>query len=227
MAEDSGDAKKVNVGAQALAAVLVVAGTGGALWAQDRFQGGPHEPGPAGCSSSRTGAPTQYVSGLELCEALNRPDLPALLGTPQERADTAVGGDGEFTSPGGTKVYTPEATVGLETYSVQLSALSDGLPVSRTVGVRGDGAEPRSVLGHPAALYSDRTVALSFSLGGGRAEAGQGGVARCLMVAGDEKDGGASYELVIWRQDGMTPDDAALFRVAERVLPTVPGWTGG
>jgi hypothetical protein len=46
------------------------------------------------------------------------------------------------------------------------------------------------------------------------------------MVAGDEKDGGASYELVIWRQDGVTPDDAALFRVAEQVLPTVPGWTG-
>ncbi|MDQ1034149.1 hypothetical protein QFZ75_000565 [Streptomyces sp. V3I8] len=225
MAEDSGDfGKRVNVGAQALAAVLVVGGIGGVLWAQNTFQGGAYEAAPATCSDSRTGAPSKYVSGPELCEALNRPDLPTLLGTPKERAYTAVGGDSTVTFAGGTKTATPEATVGLETYSVQLSALDNGLSVARSVRLMGDGAEPKSVLGHPAALYSDRTIALSF--GGDRSEAGQGGVARCLMVAGDEKDGGASYELVIWRQDGVTPDDAALFRVAEQVLPTVPGWTG-
>ncbi|MFD4624495.1 hypothetical protein [Streptomyces sp. NPDC058475] len=36
-----------------------------------------------------------------------------------------------------------------------------------------------------------------------------------------------SFEVVIWRQDEVPPDDAALLRVAEQVLPTVPGWTAG
>ncbi|MFJ3952124.1 DUF6215 domain-containing protein [Streptomyces libani] len=33
--------------------------------------------------------------------------------------------------------------------------------------------------------------------------------------------------LSLWRADGMVPDDAVLLRVAEKVLPTVPGWAAG
>jgi hypothetical protein len=85
------------------------------------------------------------------------------------------------------------------------------------------------VLGHPAVVYSDRTIALSFNLGTGKgkADSAPGGIARCLLVARDAKDGGGYYEVSIWRQDFAMPDDAALFRVAEKVLPTVPGWTAG
>jgi len=46
-----------------------------------------------------------------------------------------------------------------------------------------------------------------------------------LVVAPDVKDGGGSYELSIWRQDNVRPDDTALLRVAQQVLPTIPGWT--
>ncbi|MFJ1531234.1 hypothetical protein ACIOFV_22890 [Streptomyces mirabilis] len=53
-------------------------------------------------------------------------------------------------------------------------------------------AQKRTVLGHPAVLYSDRTIAI-----------------------------------VIWRQDSVVPDDAALLSVAEKVLPTIPGWGNG
>jgi hypothetical protein len=45
------------------------------------------------------------------------------------------------------------------------------------------------------------------------------------VVAQNAKDGGGSFEIAVWRQDAMPPDDAALLRVAEEVLPRIPGWT--
>jgi hypothetical protein len=36
-----------------------------------------------------------------------------------------------------------------------------------------------------------------------------------------------TVEIVIRRQDDVPPDDAALLRVAEQVLPTIPGWPAG
>lgn len=30
--------------------------------------------------------------------------------------------------------------------------------------------------------------------------------------------------MAVWRQDSVTPDDTALLRAAEQVLPSVPGW---
>ncbi|WP_329453127.1 hypothetical protein OG894_03755 [Streptomyces sp. NBC_01724] len=44
-------------------------------------------------------------------------------------------------------------------------------------------------------------------------------------MARDAKDSGGSFEVVLWRADGVVPDEAVLLRVAEKVLPTVPGWT--
>ncbi|GAA3766917.1 hypothetical protein ACFS5L_23210 [Streptomyces phyllanthi] len=57
--------------------------------------------------------------------------------------------------------------------------------------------------------------------------AGPVGIARRLLVAKDAKDGGGSFEVVVWRQDDVPLDDTALLRVAEKVLPTVPGWSVG
>ncbi|MFF7190678.1 hypothetical protein ACFZAR_36935 [Streptomyces sp. NPDC008222] len=45
-------------------------------------------------------------------------------------------------------------------------------------------------------------------------------------MAQDAKDRGSSFEGSLWRADGWVPDDAVLLRVAEKVLPTVPGWAG-
>ncbi|GAA3390009.1 DUF6215 domain-containing protein [Streptomyces roseoviridis] len=129
---------------------------------------------------------------------------------------------------GGGRIPTPSGAVDLPTYSVRLSVSYDRLPVARLGRLLGNTVEPTKVLGRTALFYSDRTLAFRAPLGGGKAETTTGGIARHLLVAKDPKDGGGSYELVIWRQDqGIPVDDAALVRLAERVLPTVPGWTTG
>jgi len=221
------DAKKsMNAGAQAVAAVVVVGGVLGGMWALGEAGGNTATDGPAVCSASHTRLPAKYVSGAQLCKALNRPDLPMLLGTPAEQAETASGGGGWTTLAGGTKIATPDATVKLKTYSVQLSASYDHLPVAQMADLLGTRAEKKTVLGHPAVLYSDQTISLTFD--GSKLGTGPGGgIARCLMVARDVKDGGGSFEVAIWRQDAVPPDDAALFRIAEEALPRIPGWTAG
>ncbi|MGW0970552.1 DUF6215 domain-containing protein [Streptomyces sp. NPDC002516] len=221
-----GSKRGLNAGVQAVAAVVLVAGVTGGIWGLSRVlpNGGGGADDPARCSD-RLGTPSpKHVSGDQLCQALNRSDLPVLLGTPDEHAQTADGDDSVITLDGGTKIASPEASVTLKTYSVKLTASEDRLSVAQGLDLLPK-AEPRQIAGHPAILYSDRTIALSF--GSGKAESGPGGVARSLLVAKDAKGGGGSFEISVWRQDGVTPDDAALFRVAELVLPTVPGWTSG
>ncbi|MFF6782843.1 DUF6215 domain-containing protein [Streptomyces sp. NPDC012510] len=216
-----------STGAQVFAAVAAVGALVGGMWyLPDILDQTPSTLGPAACSSSddASPAPRGKVSGARLCTALNRPDLPKLLGTPTEQAVSASGSERESTWAGGTKTVTPEATVELQTYSVELSASHDDLPVAEMAEYLDHTAQTKTVLGHPAVLYSGRTISISFRLDGSDANSGPGGVARRLLVAGDPKDNGDTYELVIWRQDALTPDDQALFRVAEKVLPTLPGW---
>jgi hypothetical protein len=220
--------KGARAGVQAVAAVVLVAGVIGGIWGYAKaFPQKAAGSEPATCSVSHThdSLPAKYVSGAELCKALNRSDLPTLLGTPKEHAENADGNESWLTLAGGTKIATPEANVQLATYSVKLSASYDDLPVADAIGYLGQTAEAKTVLGHPAVLYSDRTIA--FTLNGGKADTGPGGIARRLLVASDVKDGGGSFEVDIWRQDEVPPDDTALLRVAERVLPTIPGWTAG
>ncbi|MFE4702176.1 DUF6215 domain-containing protein [Streptomyces sp. NPDC056738] len=221
-----GSRRGLNAGVQAVAAVVLVAGVSGGIWGISRIlpNSGGGADDPVRCSDRLSTPPPKRVSGVQLCQALNRADLPVLLGTPDERARTADGDDSWITLDGGTKIASPEANVTLKTYSVKLSASDDRLSVSQGLDLLPK-AEPRQILGHPAVLYSDRTIALS--LGSGKAESGPGGAARSLLVAKDPKGGGGSFEISVWRQDGVAPDDAALFRVAELVLPTVPGWKSG
>ncbi|MCX5011310.1 DUF6215 domain-containing protein [Streptomyces sp. NBC_00555] len=174
--------------------------------------------------------PAGYVSGAPLCTALNRPDLRVLLGTAEEHALGADGGVSWFSPVGGAgKIATPQAKVPLQTYSVQLSASYDRLPVAETADLLGFTAQRTTVLGRPAVLYSDRTIGITLNFNGGKTSTGTGpgGIARSLVVAKDAQDGGGSFEVVIWRQDGRLPDDTALFRTAEQALPTIPGWTAG
>jgi hypothetical protein len=222
-----GSGKEMGTGAQVFSAVATVGMIVGAMWfLPEVLDHTPESVGPAVCSSSddASPAPRGKVSGAQLCTALNRSDLPKLLGTPTEQAVTASGSESESTWASGTKTVTPEATVELETYTVELSASYEDLPVAEAVGYLGAGAETRTVLGRPAILYSGRTIGISFRLDGSDPQSGPGGVARQLLVATDPKDSGSTFELVIWRQDSQIPDDEALFRVAEKVLPTIPGW---
>jgi len=221
--------KAMNAGAQVIAAIVVVGGLTGLVWALNLDSKASADRGPATCTATHDTKPSKGVSGAELCTVLNRPDLPVLLGTPDEYVETADGNESTSTSADGTKSTTPEADVNLTTYSLRLSASVGDFGVADLAGFLGAGTQRKTVLGHPAVVYSDRTMALSFNLGSGKgkADTSPGGIARSVLVARDAKDGGGYYEVSIWRQDFQTPDDAALIRVAEKVLPTVPGWTAG
>lgn len=127
--------------------------------------------------------------------------------------------------PHGKEVFNPSARVEFGTYTVTLSATYDRFPVAGSAAFLGNGARQRTVLGRPAVVYSDRTISISFRLDGSDTDSGPGVPARALTVARDAKDSGGSFEVVLWRADGVVPDEAVLLRVAEKVLPTVPGWT--
>ncbi|MFH8697905.1 DUF6215 domain-containing protein [Streptomyces chartreusis] len=218
--------KGANVWGQAVAAVAMVTALGGGLWAYGQTTESNGGPPPATCSDETPGKPTGRVTGAQLCEALLRPDLAELLGTPAEDAKTASGSDGSVGLSGGKDIPMPSAEVQFDTYTVTLSATYDDLPVAGSRTLLRD-AEQRTVLGRPAVLYSDRTIRIAFRLDGGDADSGPGVPLRSLMVAKDAKDGGGSFDVTLWRADGMVPDDAVLLRLAEKVLPTVPGWTAG
>lgn len=210
-----------SAGAQTAAAVVLVAVVVGGMWGPGIFRQQPADSEPATCSSTHDTLASQYVSAAQLCAALNRPDPPTLLETPEDHTRTAGGNGDWITLAGGARTAAPEANVVLQTYSVKLSASYDHLPVTQAADPPGDTGQTRTVLGHPAVLYSDRTIALTFT--GSRTTTGPGNIARRLLVARNAKDGGGSFEIVIRRQDDMLPDDAALVRVAEKVLPTIPG----
>ncbi|MGW2614181.1 DUF6215 domain-containing protein [Streptomyces sp. NPDC001500] len=224
--------KGPNPWAQAIAALVVVGALGGALFVLQKNDAKAADK-PAACSpdeadekAAAAAKAAHRVSGTQLCTALNRADLPTLLGTPRERAVTAYGSDGSVGTGGGKQIPTPEATVQLDTYTVKLSRSYDRLPIAGMADLLSE-AQTKTVAGHPAVLYSTQTIAIRFNLGGGKSESGPGGIARALVIAPDAKDRGGSYELTIWRQDRMRPDDTALLRIAQQVLPTVPGWTTG
>ncbi|MFF3314949.1 DUF6215 domain-containing protein [Streptomyces sp. NPDC003035] len=217
---------------QAVAAVVLIAALGAGVLLFPDSSSPVSGPQPVTCSGSEsetapaeTGKAPQRVSGAQLCEALHRPDLAELLGTPGDTPKSASGGSSTFKPVGGKEVITPSARVELGTYTVTLSAASDGLAVAGSAAYLGPGAQERTVLGRPAVFYAERTLSISFRLDGGDARGGPGVPARALSVARDPKDSGGSFDLAIWREDGGWPDDAALLRVAEKVLPTIPGWS--
>lgn len=218
--------KGMNEWGQALFALVLVGGLA-ALLLSGTFQQKSSDPDPAACDATDGTRPSKPVSGMQLCTALNRADLPTLLGTPTEYAMTASGKEIMSKWADGERTVSPEAEIQLATYSVKLSTSDDDIPVAEMAGFLGSSVQNRTIGGHPALLYSDRTSSLKFNLGGGKVDTGPGGIARSLLVAKDSKDGGGFYEVTIWRQDDVVPDDFALLRIAETVLPTVPGWTAG
>lgn len=218
--------KRINAGVQAGAAIALCVGALGVMWGLGVF-GKPPADAPAkaaACDAPKAGDAPEYPA---LCAALNRRDLPQLLGTPTEVALLADSAGGSFTYADGTKgPNTAAAEVQFQTYDVRITddqdlSLKDFADTFTELST-----SPTSVLGHAALTYSDHTMAISFN-GGKTSSSESGGIARHLVVAKSSKPGGGSYEIDVWRQDGQTPDDAALFRVAAKVLPATPGWVTG
>ncbi len=236
--------KKPNAFAQASLAVGLFAVIGGALWIEGKLP----EDGAAATGVSRPAAcrldedeklPSAYratpeaVTGEDLCRALNRPELPELLGTPTERSVYASGTNN--TAPlTDRKVAQPEARVEFDTYTVELSATYNKLTVDQYQAMTAyrDDADLRklTVLGRPALFTSDHMMQIQIDLGSGGGTGGpveQGPLARTLTVAFDPKDRGGSYDLTVWSESGALPDDNALLGIAEAVLPALTQGTPG
>lgn len=235
MSEDTMTITKGAAIGQGLMAVGLIAAMGIGLWVTEVAGNSSSEPKPATCSHglpektpekpAESAVEAGHVSGAQLCAALLRPDLADLLGTPGEVAKSANGSGSTFKPAGGDKeIHTPSGEVELETYTVHLRASYDRLTVATVAKFLGDGTPPQTVLDRPATFYSDRTLSISFNLDGSNASSGSGVPTRTLVVARDPQDGSGSYELTLWRSDGEVPDDAVVLRVAEKVLPTIPGW---
>ncbi|MFF9858707.1 DUF6215 domain-containing protein [Streptomyces tendae] len=227
--------KEPNAWGQAVAAVAVFAALGAALWL------GPHllpsdddAPRAASCAGGEDEElPGAYrrtpraVTGDELCNALNRPDLAQLLGTPAETATVVSGTSGTAPLTDG-KVAQPEAEVQFDTYTVNVSVTYNELSIAQYVKLMEYGEETDvrklSVLGRPAVLASDHTMKIEINFGGGGSggPVEQGPLARTLSVALDAKDRGGYYDITVWSTSGALPDDSALLDIAEKVLPTIP-----
>ncbi|MEU9046158.1 MULTISPECIES: DUF6215 domain-containing protein [unclassified Kitasatospora] len=190
----------------AVASVLAF-GTVAALWGLGVLK---ENRTPATCSGPGPNDPAAAYQAL--CAALNRPDLPTLLGTPDDHVSTAQPG----TFANGVamaEVRLQRSVVGVSDSQTSVWSMADTQQFH---------AERATVLGHPAVTYSGHALKLFPSNG---KSGGDGPVTRNIVVAWDPKDpGGRAYEFTVFRQDGQAPDDAALRRVAETVLPTLPGW---
>ncbi|MBV6698211.1 hypothetical protein KV557_13855 [Kitasatospora aureofaciens] len=173
---------------------------------------------PAVCNPPKATDAPEYPA---LCAALNRPDLPVLVGVPSEHVVNAYSSGGQVTSAAGTKETEASAQVQLGSVYLQVSDNRD-LSVQSFDDFLRPRPVPGSLLGHPSVTYLDRTTSIVFK--GATASSGTGGIARHLVVAKGAKAEGGSYEIAVWRQDDATPDDAILLRVAEAVLPALPGW---
>lgn len=225
-------AKTVSAWKQVVAALVLVPALGIGLWkvqsssADDSASPGGARPAPcSGPDSAREHAAGQISAG-QLCAALNRRDLPDLLGTPTEVVRAASSNGGAFTFAGGRKVANPSARIQLDTYTLTLQATYDRMPVAESAMLLGKGARRQQVLGRTAVLYSDRTISLRIQVAGGASRSQPGVPERSLVIALDAEDSGGSLELSLWREDGMVPDDDVLLAVARTVLPTIPGWAG-
>ncbi|MFA3876371.1 DUF6215 domain-containing protein [Streptomyces sp. MMCC 100] len=227
--------KEPNAWGQAFAAVAVFAALGAAAWLGPELlpseahgtpqavscPGGQETELPSAYKTSRT------VTGAELCEALDTPDLARLLGTPAETATGASASNDTAPLTDG-KVAQPEAEVRFDTYTVHVSATYNHLSIAQYVKLMEFGDEidvkKLQVLGRPAVFSSDHTMQFEIDLGsggsGGPVE--QGPLARTLAVALDAKDHGGYYEITVWSTSGAFPDDAALLDITEKVLPAVP-----
>ncbi|MFJ7245730.1 DUF6215 domain-containing protein [Kitasatospora sp. NPDC098652] len=168
----------------------------------------PH-PAPARCPQTAAGDP---AGDPAFCAALNRRDLPELLGTPGDQA--AEAGRGVVLDDDRKDA---RAEVRLRDTVVSLSESS------RSAWSVGSSEHPGNtrvtVLGHPAATTEGMTVTFFGPKNGTSPRS------RNLVVAKDPKDGdGRAFEIAIFRPDGGAVEDAVVQRVAEAVLPNLPGW---
>ncbi|MFE0458859.1 DUF6215 domain-containing protein [Kitasatospora sp. NPDC058965] len=222
---EPGEEPGMRVGLQVVAALALggVVAAGLVLLQQQQAATGR----PARAASCKAAEPDDSPRYPALCAALNRADLPALVGAPTDRVTVAGPGVGHWTGSDGTKHVVHSAEVQIGQVSVRLTD-EDELDVTDAEIIGSAPHHRTPVLGHLSTTYETKTIGFTLSLGGGRSAApAPGGVAHSLVI-GKHPDGrGGTYEFAIWRQDDLPPDEATLYRIAEAVLPTLPGWVAG
>ncbi|MFF7992977.1 DUF6215 domain-containing protein [Kitasatospora xanthocidica] len=194
-------------GLQLLAAVGLVGAVVAGLWGLSLLETStkPAEK-PAECAAAKPTDPPGYPA---LCAAVNRPDLPALLGTPDDHITTAHPAPLALGKDPMVEVRLLHTVVGFTDSSTTVDDMT-GMPQFHAV--------PATVLGHPAVTYSSNALVLAPG-------AKTGPITRNLVVAQDPKaPAGRAFEIAVFREDGRALDDATLNRLAETVLPTLPGW---
>ncbi|MFG2114769.1 DUF6215 domain-containing protein [Streptomyces sp. NPDC048718] len=230
--------KEPGMWGQVVAALVVCGALAGALWVVPHVMAADdNTPRPVSCTAaSHEELPKPYektphpVTGEELCEALYRPDLARILGTPGETATGASGLNNTAPLTEG-KIARPEAQVTFPTYTVNVSATYNKLSTHTYVELMTYGSEQAvkklKVAGRPAVLFSDHTMKLRISLGssGSSGPVEQGPLARTLSVALAPEDHGGYYEITVWSESGALPDDGALIAIAEKVIPKAGGHT--
>ncbi|MFE9421584.1 DUF6215 domain-containing protein [Kitasatospora sp. NPDC006697] len=212
----------MSVDAQVVSALVMGAVLVAGFFVLQKHEEGADRAKAAACKPAAADDSPRYPA---LCAALNRADLPLLVGTPAERVSVAGPGLSHWTGADGTRQVVHCAEVQIGQVSIRLT--EDDEEDVTDAEIMGSAAHHRSqVLGHLSTTYEMGTIGFSFSLGGGSSsgKSAPGGVAHNLVVGKHPNGRGGSYELAIWRQDTGTPDDAGLYRVAAAVLPTLPGW---
>ncbi|MYS36597.1 hypothetical protein K388_02609 [Streptomyces sp. KhCrAH-43] len=227
--------KEPNTAAQVFLALALVGALVGAVWLAPRVTGDATATSrkPATCSDHAAGKklPKAYaltpgaVTGDDLCKALNRSDLAALLGTPRETPLVAYGNSGTA-SLTADKVAASEARVQFDTYTVEFSATYNHMTIAlytkvlapQTLEHRAD-----KVLGRPAVFTSDHLMQFRFGGPGSTGPATEGPLARTLTVALDRKDPGGTFDFTVWSESGAAlPEDDVILGIAEKILPTLP-----
>ncbi|MGA5818750.1 DUF6215 domain-containing protein [Kitasatospora sp. NPDC094028] len=209
-------------GVKLAAVVALVGGVLAGLWGMGLLDGrssaaDENEDKPVVC---QTPGPNDSPGYAAVCAALNRPDLPALLGRPDDRIVTAhpmpmaMGKD-------------PMVEVRLRHGAV--AVIEGTTSVDDMLGMPQFFATKTTVLGHPAAIYSSSAVSFVTETGkDGKTGLKSGPGTRNLIVAEDPKaPGSRAVEFDVFRTDGGAVDDATMYRLAEKLLPTMPGWVAG
>lgn len=227
--------KEPNTAAQVFLALALVGALVGAVWLAPRVTGDATATSrkPATCADHAAGMklPKAYaltpgtVTGDDLCKALNRSDLAALLGTPGETPLVAYGNSGTA-SLTADKVAEPEARVQFDTYTVEFSATYNHMTIALYTKVLAPRTmDPRAgkVLGRPAVFTSDHLMQFRFGGEGSTSPATEGPLARTLTVALDRKDPGGTFDFTVWSKSGAAlPEDDVILGIAEKVLATLP-----
>ncbi|MFB7949368.1 DUF6215 domain-containing protein [Kitasatospora phosalacinea] len=210
---------------RAVVGMLVL--VGGVFWHSAQGSGrssGGEDDGPAVCRPAAKDWPAGYPA---MCAALNRPDLPELVGAPGEHAVSA--GIGSYAS---WQTGSAEVQVGKVKAAVSESTVRpyDLLLDDPQVSAR----EVAPVAGRPAVAYSEPLRWMVIHIGSGSPGPGSlsgggrnpGGTAYHLLVARNADGSGGSLKVSLWREDGGDVNSDLLPGLAEELMADLEGWDG-